>query len=246
MIVKIQAIHRSTLANMISAQLRDMILNGELKAGERLPGHRDLARMFGVSVTSVREAISALISAGILETQAGYGTFVSRIPQLDAAFSTWLGVASNDEKEMRELIEARGVLERTIARLAAMRATSEQIQRLREVVSEMRGYLTNPEKYLEADLTFHMTMAAAAQNRVLLRAMYAIRTLLRRELQLNLERGLARHGDVTYSVVSHEKLVEAIAAGDPIAAEAVIDEIMKRVAGYLDDDERGTGNSLPA
>ena len=242
--MKIQAIHRSTLANMIIAQLRDMILNGQLKPGERLPGHRDLARMFGVSVTSVREAISALLSAGILETQAGYGTFVSRTPQLDAAFSTWLGVA-NDENEMRELIEARGVLERTIARLAAMRATSEQIQQLREVVSEMRGYLTNPEKYLEADLTFHMTMAAAAQNRVLLRAMYAIRTLLRRELQLNLEHGLARHGDVTYSVVSHEKLVEAIAAHDPIAAEAVIDEIMKRVAGYL-DDEIETGNSSPA
>lgn len=242
--MKIQAIHRSTLANMIIAQLRDMILNGQLKPGERLPGHRDLARMFGVSVTSVREAISALLSAGILETQAGYGTFVSRTPQLDAAFSTWLGVA-NDENEMRELIEARGVLERTIARLAAMRATSEQIQQLREVVSEMRGYLTNPEKYLEADLTFHMTMAAAAQNRVLLRAMYAIRTLLRRELQLNLEHGLARHGDVTYSVVSHEKLVEAIAAHDPIAAEAVMDEIMKRAAGYL-DDEIGTGNSSPA
>src|SRR5215472_12285691 len=134
---------------MIIAQLRDMILNGQLKPGERLPGHRDLARMFGVSITSVREAISALISAGILETQAGYGTFVSRTPQLDAAFSTWLGMASNDENEMRELIEARAVLERTIARLAAMRATPEQMQRLREVASEMREYLTNPEKYLE-------------------------------------------------------------------------------------------------
>lgn len=243
--MKIQAIHRSTLANMIIAQLRDMILNGQVKPGERLPGHRDLAGMFGVSVTSVREAISALISAGMLETQAGYGTFVSQTPQLDAAFSTWLGVASNDENEMRELIEARSVLERTIARLAAMRATPEQIQQMHEVVFEMRGYLTSPEKYLEADLTFHMTMAAAAQNRVLLRAMYAIRTLLRRELQLNLEHGLARHGDVTYSVVSHEKLVEAIAAHDPIAAEAVIDEIMKRVAGYL-DDEIETGNSSPA
>lgn len=219
---------------MITAQLRDMILNGQLQPGERLPGHRELARMFGVSVTSVREALSALISAGILETQAGSGTFVSRTPQLDSTFSTWLGVA-NDENEMRELIEARAVLERTIAGFAAQRATPEHVQQLQQVVAEMRSHLTDPEKYLEADVTFHMTMAVAAQNRVLLRAMYAIRSLLRRELQLNLERGLARHGDVSYSVISHERLVEAIAVHDKPRAEAIIDEIMVRVTGYLNE-----------
>jgi GntR family transcriptional repressor for pyruvate dehydrogenase complex len=239
--VKIQAINRPNLSTIIAAQLRDMVLNGELKPGDQLPGHRDLARRFGVSITAVREAISALMAAGVLQTHPGRGTFVSRSPRLDVESFTSLGTPT-DQAEMRELVEARMVLERALVGLAARRATPEHVEALRRLVADMRGHLTDPEEYLAADVGFHMAVAVAAQNRVLRRAMFATRTLLKRELQLNTERGLDRYGDLAYSVVSHEQLVEAIAARDPDAADAIIEEIVARAAGYL-DDERQPGES---
>lgn len=231
--LKVRAIVRPSVSSAVAAQLRDMVINGELAAGEQLPAHRDLAELFGVSVATVREAISALAAAGVLEASPARGTFVSRPLRVDAGSPAWLG-APADEAGMRELVEARGALEGTLAGLAAERATPEQIAVLRDLVAEMRRHLTDPQRYLDADVALHMAVATAAQNRVLLRAMYAIRSLLRQELELNLQRGLARYGDVGYSADSHQRLVEAIAAHDPAAARAIVAEIVTRAAGYLE------------
>jgi GntR family transcriptional regulator, transcriptional repressor for pyruvate dehydrogenase complex len=240
--VRVRAINRPNLAMAITSQMRDWVLNGELAPGEQLPGHRELAQMFGVSMAAVREAISALVGAGVLEAQPGLGTFVSWSPRVEVASATWLG-APEDEQELRELIEARRALEGTIARLAAQRATDDQVRALRAAVADMRRHVTNPTAYLESDVTFHMVMATAAQNRVLLRTMYAIRSLLRRELLLNLRRALSRHGDISYSADSHARLAEAIAAHDPDAAGSIMEEIVQRAAGYLEEREPGSDQS---
>ena len=240
--VSVRAISRAKVATAITSQMRDWVLNGELAPGEQLPGHRELAQMFGVSMAAVREAISALVGAGLLETQPGRGTFVSRSPRVEVASPAWLGVPE-DEQELRELVEARRALEGAVARLAARRATGDQVRALRAAVAVMRQHLTNPTAFLEADVTFHMVMATAAQNRVLLRTMYAIRSLLRRELELNLRRWLARHGDVAHSADSHARLADAIAAHDPDAAGSIMEEILQRAAGYLEQGEPGRAPS---
>ena len=218
--MKVQVLARPNLSTAIVAQLRDMLMNGQLRPGEQLPGHRELARMFGVSVTSVREAISALVSAGVLEAQQGRGTFVARVLQPDVGSSTWLGQPL-DQSEHTELVEAREVLEGALARLAAQRATDEQIESLKATVDEMARSTRDAERYLEADLAFHMTLAAAAHNRVLLRAMHAIRAMLRREIKAGLERELAEAGELRRGLAWHAGLVEAIAEHDASAAEAM-------------------------
>ena len=224
--VKVQVLARPNLSTAIVAQLRDMLMNGELRPGEQLPGHRELARMFGVSVTSVREAISALVSAGVLEAQQGRGTFVSSAPRPDVGSSTWLGQPLN-QSEHTELVEAREVLECALARLAAQRATEEQVESLRATVDEMARSTRNAERYLEADLAFHMTLAAAAHNRVLLRAMHAIRAMLRREIQAGLERELAEAGELRRGLSWHAGLAEAIANHDPSGAESMTLRMME-------------------
>jgi GntR family transcriptional repressor for pyruvate dehydrogenase complex len=224
--VKIQLLARPNLSTAIVAQLRDMVLNGELRPGEQLPGHRELARMFGVSVTSVREAISALTSAGVLEAQQGRGTFVATTLRPDVGSSTWLGQPMN-ETEQTELVEAREVLECALARLAAQRATGEQVQSLQATVAEMALSTHDAERYLEADLAFHMTLAAAAHNRVLLRAMHAIRAMLRRELKAGLDRELAEEGELRRGLAWHAGLADAIAAHDAPRAEAMTLTIME-------------------
>ena len=224
--MKVQVLARPNLSTAIVAQLRDMVMNGELRPGEQLPGHRELARMFGVSVTSVREAISALVSAGVLEAQQGRGTFVSTSLRPDVGSSTWLGQPLN-EGEHTELVEAREVLECALARLAAQRATDEQVQSLRAAVEEMALNTRDAERYLEADLAFHMTLAAAAHNRVLLRAMHAIRSMLRREIQVGLERELAEEGELKRGLMWHAGLADAIAAHDAPRAEATTLQMME-------------------
>ena len=224
--MKVQVLSRPNLSTAIVAQLRDMVMNGELRPGEQLPGHRDLARMFGVSVTSVREAISALVSAGVLEAHHGRGTFVATSLRPDVGSSTWLGQPMNDT-EHDELVEAREVLECAMARLAAQRATGEQIQSLRDTVAEMALSARDAERYLEADLAFNMTLAAAAHNRVLLRAMHAIRAMLRREIRSGLERELAEEGELHRGLAWHAGLAEAIASHDAARAEAMTLHMME-------------------
>jgi GntR family transcriptional regulator, transcriptional repressor for pyruvate dehydrogenase complex len=227
--MRVQALPRSNLSAAITSQLRDMVLNGELRPGSQLPGHRELAKMFGVSVTSVREAISALASAGVLDAQQGRGTFVSAAFQPDPGSSAWLGQPL-DVAEQNELLEARDVLECALARLAAERATEEQIKALRKTVDEMRRNQDNPPGYLDADVSFHMMLAAAAHNRVLLRSMYAVRTLLRRDLVHGLEREHETQGAIRSGLEDHVQLVEAVAARDPQRAEHYAAAI---VAGYI-------------
>ena len=224
--VKVQVLARPNLSTAIVGQLRDMLMNGELRPGEQLPGHRELARMFGVSVTSVREAISALVSAGVLEAQQGRGTFVTTSLRPDVGSSTWLGQPMN-EAEHTELVEAREVLECALARLAAQRATGEQVGSLRATVTEMVNSTHDAERYLEADLAFHMTLAAAAHNRVLLRAMHAIRAMLRREIKAGLDRELAEEGELRRGLAWHAGLAEAIASHDAARAEQLTIQMME-------------------
>lgn len=223
--MKVQVLPRASLPAAITAQLREMVLNGELRPGVQLPGHRELARMFGVSVTSVREAISALVSAGVLEAYQGRGTFVASTLGPDPGSSVWIGrPAGGDDQD--ELLEARGVLECALARLAARRATEAHIEALRAHVREMRECAHDPGRYLDADIGFHMTLAAAAHNRVLLRAMFAIRSHLRRELERGLQRELLADGALRRGVDAHDHLAEAIAARDAARAEKMAETIM--------------------
>ena len=125
---------RSGVALLRASRLRGQILRGELKPGAQLPGHRDLASMYSVSVGSVREAISMLISTGLIETRAGRGTYVANASlPADAPGPR----PKLQREEVEELTEARRVIEVRLAALAAERATPEQVEALRRAVERM-------------------------------------------------------------------------------------------------------------
>jgi GntR family transcriptional repressor for pyruvate dehydrogenase complex len=218
------AVRRSNLPAAIAGQIRGQILRGELGPGAQLPGHRDLAAAHDVSVGSVREAISMLISAGLVETRAGRGTYVvdARTPP-PAAFAPPL-----KREEVEELTEARRVVEGEVAALAAERATPEQLADLREALERMEAAAADPHTYPEADVEFHLTIGAAAANRYLLQAMRDIRSLLRKDMELGAEAVIRRFGDLSISVRSHRRLFEAIEARDPETARTIARDIVTR------------------
>ena len=219
------AARRSNLPAIIASELRGQILRGELKPGAQLPGHRELAAIHSVSVGSVREAISMLISAGLIQTRPGRGTYVALASPDPASIA--IGAALQRE-EVEELTEARLIVEVELAALAAERATPAQVDALRRAVERMDAAAADPYDYPEADVDFHLAVAEAAGNRYLLKAMLDVRSLLREDMELGAEAAIRRFGDLRISVGSHRKLLEAIEARDPNAARAVAREIVAR------------------
>lgn len=200
-------------------------MSGELSAGVQLPGHRDLASMYSVSVGSVREAISMLISNGLIETRAGRGTYVSAAPP-QAEFAR--AAPPLQRHEVEELTEARRVIEVQLAALAAERATPEQVEALERATETLEAAAANPYDYPEADVDFHLVLAEAAANRYLLQAMLDIRSLLKQDMELGAEAAIRRFGDLRISVESHRRLLEAIADRDPRRAAHEAGEIVNR------------------
>lgn len=216
---------RTNLSAGIASQLRGQILRGELAPGSQLPGHRELASVFSVSVGSVREAISMLISADLIETRAGSGTYVTAGRNSVEVDTSALPL---QRREIEELTEARRVIEVQVAALAAQRATAGQIVALEHAVDRMDEEAANPYDYPDADVEFHLALAEAANNRYLLGAINDIRSLLKQDMELGAEAAIRRFGDLRISVASHRRLLEAIKARDAEAASAVADEIVSR------------------
>lgn len=210
----------------VAQQIRQQILRGELRAGDRLPGNRELAAMLGVSMGSIREAISMLSAEGLIEARAGRGTFVAHSGR---GASTPTGQATlYERKYVEELIEAREILEMQIVELAAQRASDEQLAALDRLLTQMEATVRDPAGYAEADVQFHLTLAQAAGNRVLAEAMANVRAALKREMELSAEVGARRHGDLRFSTESHRRVLEAIRAGDAERARAEMFAIMSR------------------
>lgn len=215
----------------VAEALREQILAGTYHPGDQLPGNRELALNFGVSMGSVREAISMLTAERLIETRAGRGTFVTRAPE--TPLPPPVTVAVLERKYVEELIEAREILEGKLVALAAQRATSDQIAMLYQRVDDLDATVHDPARYSSADVAFHLALAAVAGNRVLSEAMANIRASLKREMELSAEVGARRHGDLKFSADSHRRVVEAIATGDSDAARAEMYDIMRRHHGFV-------------
>jgi GntR family transcriptional repressor for pyruvate dehydrogenase complex len=228
----VEALRRENLPSTIADRLRRQISAGQLKPGEQLPGHRDLAAMFSVSVGSVREAISMLVSEGLIVTRAGRGTFVAE--GNDILPTMWSG-SPLDRQGVEELIDARAVLEGAIAVRAAVRATPDQIDELRSIIERMQEGDADASFFLQADVDLHLLLAECAGNRYLHGAMTGIRAILRRDLELSAELTLRRLGHLQLPVDEHRRLVEAVAARDAEGAReamiAVIDRNRENVLG---------------
>ncbi len=227
----LKPVRRANLPASIAEQLRRQIAAGEFAPGQQLPGHRELASIFSVSVGSVREAISMLVSAGLIEARAGWGTFVAVAPVNSAGDDPL--APPLERKEIRELIEARETIELQVVTSAAERATPEQIERLKNALDRMDAAAGDPKAYGEADVEFHATLAEAADNRILMKAMVEIRARLKSDIELSVEALIRRFGDVRYSVEQHRQLVDAVEQGDVKRARALSLDMMNRNHEFL-------------
>jgi GntR family transcriptional repressor for pyruvate dehydrogenase complex len=174
-------VRTSRLYEQILQQIEDAILKGTLKPGDQLPAERELAQQFGVSRTAVREAVKALREKGLVEAYSGRGTFVTDGTSQAVRQSLDLMMKIGQPEGSRHLAEVRAILEPEIAALAAIRAEEQDIATMREAVAVMDRSLSDGDAFIEADLDFHLSLAEAAANPLILSLIDSIVGLLREQ-----------------------------------------------------------------
>jgi GntR family transcriptional regulator, transcriptional repressor for pyruvate dehydrogenase complex len=220
-----KTIRSSRLYEQIVEQIEAAILKGKLKPGDQLPAERELAEQFGVSRTAVREAIKALREKGLVEAFSGRGTFITNGTAQVIRQSLGLLTKFGRPDGSIQLAEVRGILEPEIAALAAVRIESQHISALRDAVAIMDRSLEDPVAYIEADLDFHLTLAEAADNPLILSLIDSIVGLLREQrLRIfNVDGGPQR------GQYHHKRVLEAIERRDPAQARAAMQQHLQQI-----------------
>jgi GntR family transcriptional repressor for pyruvate dehydrogenase complex len=178
-------IERTTLAESAFGRLVSYVVTGEWKAGARIPPERELCRQLGIARTSLREALKAMELVGMLDSRVGDGTFVCPRSEFLARPLLWAFTAE-DRGELRDIMEARMLLERDVAGLAAERGTDQEIARIGAAVDQLVQCVGDNASTLDADMAFHLAIAAAAHNSVLENAVQLLRNLMRQWIYLKL------------------------------------------------------------
>lgn len=227
-------IPRSTLSDQVALQVLTLIREEELRAGDRLPPERDLAKLLGVSRPVVREALRALSIMRVVEVRQGAGTFVTALePQqlishLDFVFP-------KDRVALLKLLEARRFVEVGNARLAARRVTEDQLSVLEGLLSQLEDAVDDETRFRSVDTAFHDAVCRAADNFLMgqfMKIAGVLGEVSREETGSSPEvrRDLLR---------SHRALLEALLAHDPDGAEAAMVEHLNRVQCELEKDSSG-------
>lgn len=220
-----KVIQSSRLYEQIVRQIEDSILKGELTAGNQLPAERDLAKQFGVSRTAVREAIKSLQEKGLVDAYPGRGTFVTNGTPNSMRRSLDQILKGGEESGMASLVEARDILEPEIAALAAVRADDQHVAAMQEAVEVMDRAAWDSSAYIEADLDFHLALAEAAANPIVLSLIDSIVGLLR-EQRLRTYRV---EGGPERGQHHHKRILEAIGRRDPQGARAAMQAHLTQV-----------------
>src|SRR6266849_492188 len=204
-------VRTSRLYEQIVQQIEESILKGALKPGDQLPAERDLAQRFGVSRTAVREAVKALREKGLVEAYSGRGTFITDGTSQAVRQSLDLMVKIGQPEGSQYLAELRAILEPEIAALAAARAQESDLATMREAVAVMDRAGRDPDAYIEADLDFHLSLAEAAANPLILSLIDSIVGLLREQrLRIFKVEGGPERGQF-----HHKRILEAMEQRDP-------------------------------
>ncbi len=224
---------RRKLSEQILGQFRELLASGRLGPGDRLPPERELARIFGVSRNSVREAIRALEEQGLVVSRRGDGTYLSDAES--APFEPSLaGAVRSRRKRLADILAFRRTLEPEVAALAAGNATEPELRRLAAVLAEQAESLEQGRDDADLDAEFHRLLARAARNGVFLSVFTAVQDVLV-ECRAESLRGPARRAA---SLAAHRRILGALEARSPEAARkamrAHLDAVEENLLGALD------------
>ncbi len=223
------------VADRLQAWIRD-----ELGPGDRLPPERELVARFGVSRSSIRDAIRRLQQDGFVETRHGLGTVVTE-PVQHLAAAPLASALKDRDAVVAELMDFRRIIEPPLAARAADRASAEDIADLREILERQEGKLRQGVPAVEEDTQFHYVIARSARNAVVLKLLDTLMKLLfvTREEQFQSAARSSR------SLAGHRTILDAIEAGDAAAAAEAMQLHLEQVEAAISPDNASAACETP-
>ena len=211
-----QKIQQPKLADAIAEQLEQMILEGSLESGQRLPSERDLALQLEVSRPTVRDAILRLESKGLLERRQGRGTWVKKVID-EALIEPLFQLLATHQEAQLDLLEFRHALEGISAYYAALRGTETDFQQLQDALDDVTASALrhDPLQQAQAVSAFNIAVTAASHNIVLLHLLRGLNPLLEDNICKNFKL-LDKRQSVVEQISQHRRdLLSAILNRQP-------------------------------
>ena len=206
----LQVIKKTRIHEEVVTQVHALIRQGKLKAGDQLPSERELADTFKVSRTSVREALRALETQGLIISRTGMGNFVADLP-IEALVAPLAKLLIQEKDALADIFEMRKLIEPRIASLAAERATQRDIQTMKKILERQSAAVNRGETGVEADAEFHFAIGSATHNQALEKLVSGLMELLshsREESLQTLDRrnaSLEAHQGILSAIEGHDK-----------------------------------------
>lgn len=225
--MELHQVTRQSVSDQVIAQMKENIENGIWKPGERLPGETQLGESLGVSRVTVRNALQKLAGEGLIETRVGDGSYVRRL-SISEAMSRVNIPGALTEKELRELLEFRCVMEGPLCGLAATHITERGIAQLRQIYQEMCSVGQDETAFAAADVKFHTTLVSFCGNDILIAAYQMICVNFSKAMPEIVH----RRGNAS-GLRFHKRILGAIETRDATAARAIMEEHMKEMVQEL-------------
>jgi GntR family transcriptional repressor for pyruvate dehydrogenase complex len=221
---------RGNLVEMVFNAIKDEVLSGKFKRGEKLASQEVFCKDFGVSRTVVREAWNKLASIGLIKTIHGHGSFVNH-PDASNILDPICDAIQLDKNSTQDLLESRFYLETIIVRLAAKRSTQKDIDKLSKIVElmEINANKNNSKQTIRYDIEFHQSLADISQNMVLKRFLLTISKMIQRFLEDYTKIPGTSQNAISY----HKRIIRAVAKKDPDLAEAEMKAHLEDVINTL-------------
>ncbi len=219
-------INKVNVSEQVFNQLKKMIAEGEWKPGDKLPSENELAASFGVSRMTVRQSLQKLIALGLIETKLGEGSYV-RLLEAGDSLNALMPAMYLNKNSFLDVIEFREMIETESAGLAALRATKEQIEELKEIYNRMISNKKNSKKFAMDDLAFHCKIGEITGNELIIKT-YA---LLDDILEAAMYDGIMKMG-TGFAEQYHQFLIESIEAKDEAKARTYMKKHLMKNREY--------------
>lgn len=211
----LRAIKKTRIHEEVFSQIHELIREGRFKAGDQLPAERELADTFKVSRTSVREALRALESQGLVVSRTGTGNFVADLP-VESLIGPLARLLIDEKKALADVFEMRKLIEPHIAALAAERATPNDIAQLKKIVAKQSAAVSRGETGVEADAELHFSIGRATRNQALQKLVAGLMEMLSRSREESLQTDERRES----SIDAHRRIIAAIEKHDKARARS--------------------------
>lgn len=221
----ITPIKKTRIAEEVADRIRVLMLDGTFPPGQPLPSERHLAERFGVSRGSIRDALRTLETIGLLETRHGQGTFPHEL-SVDRLVAPLASVMAYRSDLQDELLDVRRMFEPAVARVAAERATDEDLVELQRLLDVQRQKLKAGQSAIVEDTAFHAILARATRNRVVMSIMATLNDLLVESRTQSLK----QKGRPARSIDGHEAVVAALRRRDSEGASQAMYNHIDQIA----------------